>query len=227
MEMSGLPESLEELYELLYYGLGIAELGISGALLIYGIVAAVVAAIFSFVVSLLLFILGAIPLYKIAKKLQRPSAWLVWLSWLPVIGGYCGTYVLADIPGDQPLRLTAAKSIENRKLSFWIRVGIAVFGSAIVTAFIGILNLIPVLGQVAGALSTVLYLAPTVAVAWIEYAYVRDVLDIFNPDRKKNNTAAIVVAVLDAVATMGFARAFYLYTVMNKDPLPAEEAPVE
>jgi len=224
--MSGLPEFLEELYELFYYGLGIAELGISGVVLIYTIVVALVAMVCTAITSLALFILGAIPLYRIGKKLQRPSVWLIWLSWLPVIGGYFRSYVLADIPGDKPLWLTEKYAIENRKLSFWIMIGIGVFGGAIISALIGILSLIPVLGQIGAMLSMPLYLAPIVAVEWMQYAYLRDVLDLFSGDRKKNRTAAIVVAALDAVATMGFAQIVYLYTIMNKEPLAAEETPV-
>ena len=47
----------------------------------------------------------------------------------------------------------------------------------------------------------------------------KDVLDIFNPDQKSNHVAALIVAILDSLVTFGFARAFYLYTVMNKEPL--------
>lgn len=219
MEVFDVLDGMEDLYDMLYYGLGIAELSIVGVVLLGTVIAAIVTAIFSIMVSLLVFLLEAIPLYKISKKLGKKSAWLVWLSWLPVIGGYFSTYVLADIPGDKPVNLVGNIKIESRLMSFWIHVGIGLFGPALVTIIIGMLNVIPLAGQVLGALTTLLYIAPTLATAWIEYAYLRDVLDIFNSNRKSNNTAAIVVAALDATVTFGLARAFYLYTVMNKEPI--------
>lgn len=220
-------ESLEELYEFLYYGLGIAELGIAGVVLMIGVIVAVATAVLGLLVSLVVFVLEAIPLYKISKKLERKYAWMVWLSWIPGIGGCFSTYVLSDIPGDKPVKLGGKLTIENRLMSFWIHTGIRLFGGTLITVLIGIVNMIPVLGQLIGAFSSILYLVPTVAAAWIEYVYLRDVLDMFKPDQKSNNTAAIVVAVLDALVTFGLARAIYLYTVMNKDPLPQQVVEVE
>ena len=222
MSGNGLLESLEELYNFLFYGLGIAELGIAGTILVVCIIAGLVAAVFAFLVSLLVFVLEAIPLFKISKKVGRSSAWLVWLSWLPIVGNYLSTYVLSDVLGNKPLKLVDKFIIENRLLSFWIYVGINLFGSSLITAFIGMVNVIPFVGQVIGACSTLLYLLPMIATAWIEYAYLRDVLNLFKPDQKSNNTTAIVIAILDALVTFGFARAFYLYTVMNKEPLPSQ-----
>lgn len=220
MASSNIVDMLEELYEGLYYGVGIANMGVAGVTLIVSVIAALVAAIFGFMVSLLVFVLEAIPLYKIAKKLNKKSAWLVWLGWLPVVGGYISTYVFADIPGDKPVKLTDKMIIQNRLMSFWIRCGIGLFGTSLITVFICIISFIPVLGQIIGAFSTMLYLVPAAAIAWIEYVYICDVLDIFNPNQRSNRNAAIVIAVLDSVVTFGLARAFYLYTVMNKEPLP-------
>ena len=154
------------------------------------------------------------------KKLGRENVWLVWLGWLPVVGGYISTYVFADIPGNKPVKLTDKMIIQNRLMSFWIRCGIGLFGTSLITVFICIISFIPVLGQIIGAFSTMLYLVPAAAIAWIEYVYICDVLDIFNPNQRSNRNAAIVIAVLDSVVTFGLARAFYLYTVMNKEPLP-------
>lgn len=220
-------DTLEELYETIYYGLGIAELGIAGVMLMVSLIVGLVAAVVGLVVSLVVFVLEAIPLYKISKKLDRKYAWLVWLSWIPFIGGYFSTYVLSDIPGDQPVKLVSKLTVENRVMSFWIYTGIRLFGATLITVLISIVNMIPVLGQVIGAFSTLLYLAPTVAAAWIEYAYLRDVLDLFKPDQKSNNTAAIIITALDTMATLGLARAIYLYTIMNKEPLPQQVLEVQ
>ena len=149
----------------------------------------------------------------------RKSSWLVWLAWLPVIGSYIGVYVLTDVPGNKPLNLINKVVIQNRLMSFWMYIGIAVFGPTLITTFITIVNLIPFLGQIISLCSSVLYLVPTVASAWFDYAYLRDVLDIFNENHRSNRNTAIIIAVLDTLVTFGFARAFYLYTVMNKEPL--------
>ena len=52
---------------------------------------------------------------------------------------------------------------------------------------------------------------------------------IFKEDKKANNTAAIVVTALDALATFGFARVVYLYTILKYNPIPEEtiEIPTE
>ena len=217
--MDSLIDFLKEFYEVLYYGLGIAEMGVSGVVLVGGIIVTVISAIFNFVVSVLIFIIEATPLYKVSKKMNRKYAWMVWLSWIPIIGKYFCTFVVADIPGDKPVRLFKKIQIESRVMSFCIHTGIGIFGTALVTVIVGIANVIPVVGQAIGAFSTLFYLIPAIATAWIEYAYMRDILDIFKPNKKSNNITAIVIAALDGLATMGIARAVYMYTIMNKEPL--------
>jgi len=212
-------ETLEEIYTTLFNSLGIAELGIAGIVLLYTVIIGLISAVFGMLVSFLLFVLQSIPLYKISKKMGRKTVYLILLSWIPVIGGYISTYVLSDVPGNKPVKLTSKIIISNRLLSFWIYVGISIFGPALITAFVGIASLLPGFGLIIGSVSTMLYLVPTAATAWLEYVYLKDVLDIFNPDQKSNHVAALIVAILDSLVTFGFARAFYLYTVMNKEPL--------
>ena len=149
----------------------------------------------------------------------RKSAPLLLLSWMPFIGKYFSIYVLSDVPGKKPLHLTNKVIISDRLLSFWIYVGIKLFGPALITTFIFIVGLFPIIGQIIGSISAFLYLVPVAAAAWIEYAYITDVLNIFNLNHSSNRKTAIVIAILDAVVTFGFARAFYLYTIMNKEPL--------
>jgi len=42
---------------------------------------------------------------------------------------------------------------------------------------------------------------------------------MFKEDEKSNNTAAIVVTVLDALVTGGLAQSIYLYSIIKKEPL--------
>lgn len=220
MTLSESTNILRELYDFLYYGVGAAEMGIAGIMLVGGFIVSVITAFISFCIRLLVFILEAIPLYKVARKMERKCAWLAWMAWIPGIGSYLSTFVLTRVPGDKPLQLVKKVKINNRLLSFWIYVGIALFGPALISVISYIFGFIPVLGQIIGIFSIFLKLIPAVAAAWMEFAYLRDVLDIFKPDKKANLTAAIIVAILDALVTFGLARAFFLYTIINKDPLP-------
>ena len=52
-----------------------------------------------------------------------------------------------------------------------------------------------------------------------EYAYLRDVLDIFKKDHRSNIITAAVVAALDSLVTMGLVRPLVLISIMNEDPL--------
>ncbi|MBQ6823608.1 MAG: hypothetical protein IJP27_03055 [Clostridia bacterium] len=212
-------EVMQSIYDALFLGYGIAEMSISGIILLIAVIGAICSAVF----SLIVWILEAVPVYKLAKKAGRKWAML---AWVPIFGSYFRLYVLTDIPGNQELTFFGSEKfkISSRPLSFWIYVGIKVFGTGLITALIGILNLIPIIGQIIGGISSLLYLVPAAACGIMEYAYLRDVLNLFKPDQKANRTAAIVVTVLDSLATLGFARVIYLYTVLKYNPLPRSQA---
>ncbi len=202
---------LEDIYESLYYGLGIAELGIVGVILMATIIVSIVTAVVSFLVTVILWILEAIPLYKLAKKTNRKRAWL---AWVPILGNYFRMYVLADIPGDKPFSI-ASRSI-SRNMAFWIYIGIDLFGVALVNVIVAIINFfIPVVGLLALAFN----LLPLVCAGFMEYIFLKDVLDVFKADEKSNKVASIVITVLDNLATLGFARLVYLYTLLKYKPI--------
>jgi len=209
--LDSITQILEDIYEFLYYGLGIAELGIAGAILMVTIIASIVTAVVSFLVTVILWILEAIPLYKLAKKTNRKRAWL---AWVPILGNYFRMYVLTDIPGDKPFSI-ASRSI-NRNVAFWIYVGSDLFGVALVNIVVAIINFfIPVVGL----LSLAFNLIPFICAGFMEYIFLKDVIDTFNPNGKKYNVAAIVVTVLDNLVTLGFARLIYLYTLLKYNPV--------
>ncbi len=191
------------------------EMGIAGVILAVSIISFIASALF----NLAVWILEAIPVYSISKKLGRPYAWL---AWVPVFGAEFRLWVLCDMPANKPVVLFQNKGIlRNRTSSFWIYLAIAYLGAAVISTLVAVISVfIPVIGS----LSAVLMLIPTVACAYFEYIYLRDVLDIFKPDKKSNSTNAIVVTVLDTLFTAGFARVFILYTIMKKKPLPAAAA---
>ncbi len=229
-DLSSINDFLEEFLRFLNVGITLGELSLGGTILLVGLITSIITAVISFIFQFIIYVLEAFPVYKLARKTGRKRAWL---AWVPVFGSYFRLYVLADIAGDKELVFFGKFKLKNRPLSFWMYVGIDLFGSTLITAVIGVLQVLPVIGQIIGALSTLLYLVPAVAKAFIEYAYLRDVLNIFKEDKKANNTAAIVVTALDALATFGFARVVYLYTILKYNPIPekvmeveAEEVPV-
>jgi hypothetical protein len=94
------------------------------------------------------------------------------------------------------------------------------FGNTLITMLVAILNVIPGLGQILSALSTLLYLAPYVAVAFMNYVFFRDILDCFNEDKKSNVATSVVITLLDELVTQGLVRFVYYIILLFKDPLP-------
>ncbi len=220
-DFSSLLDSLNEMlggvYETLALLLGITSLGISAVtIIITGIIALI-----SFAIAVTIYIFSSIPTYKLAKKTDRK---LAILSWVPIFSKYFRMFVFTDICADKDFTLFNGKiRMKNRALTFWIYVGIHLFGNTLITTIIAVLNIIPGLGQALGAFTSLLYLVPTVVCAFMEYAYLRDILNTFKANRKANSTAAIAVAVVDAIIVGDFAKTVYLYTLLKLDPIPKEE----
>lgn len=194
---------------------GFASMGISAIFAIF-------AAIIGGVVAIVFYILHSIPVYSLAKKVGLKNAWL---AWVPIFHDYFRLYVLCEIGGNKPFVPNIGKfKIESRKMSFLAHILIKYLGGTIITTIVSIINaFLPIIGS----LSLVLGLVPAVACAIIEYVYLRDVIDIFNEDKKANNTAAIIVTVIDGVLVGDFIRTCYLFTLMKKQPLPVTEIVLE
>lgn len=210
--LDSLGEFLESLYNVLFYGGSIAELGI-------GLVALIVGAIVAVLSSVLLYVATSLPHYRLAKKMGYKHAWL---AWIPI--DLVRIYMLCNIVGPKTFSLFGDKfKTENRTLSFWAYLGVDVFGDVIVWLLFFILNLIPFIGQILSGFTFLLNTVPAVIQGLILYVYMRDILDIFQENKKTNNIIAIVIAVLDSLVTGGLARTIYLYALWNKNPLPQAE----
>lgn len=167
------------------------------------------------VVSALVYIFSAFPLYKLAQKLNRPYAWL---AWIPICSRYFRTYVLADLADNKELVIIPEKIvIKDRKMSFWIYVGISVLGGMLVGLVASVLSLIPVIGPI---LCIPVALLPAICLAFMDYAYLRDTLDLFKEDKQSNKTTSIVVTVLDYFISAGIAKIIVLFTLLKRDPIP-------
>ena len=217
-EYYGVFEELGELLDGLddiMYSFGYAtEMGMVSFILICTIIGLIIGG----VIALLLYVLEAIPVYKLAKKMGMQNAWL---AWVPIYGSYFRFYVLSEMAGNKPLVILKNKfKFENRKTAFWIYVGVSLLGSLAVAVICAIGGFFPIIGQIISMLSWCISLLPAAVAAVFEYAILRDVANIFKSDRKANTTTALILALLDQFVTMGIARTVYLYTLLKCDPLP-------
>ncbi len=213
--MNGDYSEFEEIFEIITEGAGsinaLLNLGITGVAILIAIISAIVA----FVTWVVVYIVGGIPVYTIAKKTNTEGAIL---AWMPIFTSYFREYLLAKMPGNKPFKIFD-KKIESRSNAFWIYLGIRLAGPTLITIAISIASVIPIAGVFISAFGSMLYLIPPVATAFIEYVFLKDVLDMFKEDEKSNNTTAIVIAVLDALVTGGLAQSIYLYSLIKKEPL--------
>lgn len=216
--MNGDYSEFEEIFEAITEGAGsinaLLNLGITGVAILVAIISAIVA----FVTWVVVYVVGGIPVYSIAKKTNTEGAIL---AWVPVFTSYFRTYLLAKVPGNKPFEIFG-KKIESRSNAFWIYLGIRLAGPTLITIAISIASVIPIAGIFISAFGSMLYLIPPVATAIMEYVFLKDILDMFKEDEKSNNTAAIVVTVLDALVTGGLAQSIYLYSIIKKEPLQVQ-----
>lgn len=215
-------EALEDIAEIFYYGNGIAELSFAAIFLI------VMLGVLLFVGLLLLvqYILTAIPVYKLAKKLNIPNAGI---AWIPFVSTYCHTYLLCSMSKEKDLILinnNEKYKIKDRKQSFLYYVLIGVCGNIVISLFITVASFVPIVGTFVSVFGYFLYYIPAIALAVMNYAYLRDVINIFKPDRNANSTTAIIITVLDSFITIGFARAFYIFKLTKLEPISEPEVTV-
>ena len=196
-----------------------ALFGLAGtaATVIFGLIMGILGILFWIAIH----IFQTIPVYKLAKKTHRKSAWLAWLP-LPF---FCldelpRMFVVADIPGNKEAKILGKFKFSSRGVAFWVWVGIYFFGNILWDTVMYILT--AVTGGALGILALPLSFVPNVALAWMEYVFLRDVLNMFKEDKKSNNTVAIVCAIIDALIPYRFARAVCLYSIMKKQPLKDE-----
>ncbi len=209
-------EMMEELLEMLELGTGIAEMSMISVILIITLVAFILKLIFSFI----LYIVEAIPLYKLGKKFSRKSAGL---AWIPIFGKYIRLYCLADLCPEKKVRILDDRlTIKNRNTSFIIYLGVNIFGASLITALVLILGVIPGIGAIISSLSSVLYIIPVFFCGYIEYVYLKDLLDNLRADEHKNSTAAGVITICDVLVAGGLIRSIYLYTLLKYDPLQGQ-----
>ena len=188
-----------------------------------GLIIFVITTIFSIILFIIGYLVRAVPVFAIAKKTKCKFAWF---AWIPIYQRLFCLFVLSKSSTKSDFEFWNGKiKIKERIYSFLIYLALYFFGYSLITAFIAILNLIPGLGQILGAVSMLLYLIPTVVCAIIEYVYFRDVLDLFKSDKKSNCIHATAVTILDNLVTLDFARSIYLFTILKCNPIHQSSVP--
>ena len=128
---------------------------------------------------IVIYILGAIALYKMAAKLGYPYAWM---SWVPI----ANTYLMYILPMNR-FRVLAVNKEMDRKTAFWVYIGMLV-GTVI-------LSLIPVIGllfAIAGIVFTIFF----------SYPMYKDLYAMFLEESKAKTFTLVSMLVPGAVSIM-------------------------
>lgn len=184
------------------------------------------------------YVLNALPLYKIGKKLGYDK---LFLPWIPV--SIIPFFVLGDLPGRKDFtvspKIDRFLKIGTRKKSYILYIVLYVLFLAFVMISSCAMMVFPFLmeaGVLAEELAIILMLAYMfiyIAVVFLSagvftalsityyYVYLRDLLDIFKPDRSSNKTLALILAITNNFAS-GLVVPIYLLILSKSDPLPEE-----
>ena len=190
-----------------------------------------------------MYVLNALPLYRIGKKLGYDKCFL---PWIPV--SLIPFFVLGDLPGRKDFtvspKIDKFLKIGTRKKSYIIYIVLYVlFLAFTLTAGFGMMvfSFLMEAGVLPEELSMILmmaYMMVYLAVIFLAagvftalsityyYVYLRDLIDIFKPDRENNKKLALILAITNMFAS-GLVIPIYLLILSKSEPLPEEpyEAP--
>ena len=217
-------EQLEEAYISLVFIMLIvsmlAPIVVTVATLVLSIAFSVVSFLISAVLSVVFYFIEAIPVFSAAKKNGNKKAFL---AWMPLFSDYFRTYVICGTPADKPFTLFNKTVFKDRKSVYWMYLAISLFGTVVVsviTAILqGVVNIIPLLGQLVALVLILLPFVPVLVCAVVEYVFLRDVLDAYKGDKKSNVVLAIIATVVDSLVPIRIARTFCLYTIIGRKPI--------
>ena len=158
----------------------------------------------------------AIPVYIIAKKNGYRYAWV---SLIPVAA--CKLFVLSALPGERDTKLLGKWSMKNLP-AFIIYILLPLIGPSFAIIAGSIVSIVLLLIPFIGALlSPLAFLAAALifvfAVLMFEYAFLRDIADLYGSDKDSNSTTAIVIVVLNFFFKI--VRPIYLWTLVGKQPI--------
>lgn len=162
------------------------------------------------------YILEGIALNQMAKS--RPVKCL-WLNWIPHVVEYvCKNYIFAQMSYEDSFRLFGGRlTIKNKFVPFWIYLG--VYATIWLASFVNmLLSWIPILGFIVLAVFLLVSIIGSTVLGFIEFVYLRDLLNVYKPDQKANVSTAIWLTILN-YPTFGLVRAIYIFRMRNDLPL--------
>lgn len=148
--------------------------------------------------SIAVYVLQAVALYKMANKLGHQYPWMAWIP-------YANTYLLFTLP-DKKLRILAFNKDIDRVTGFWIWLALNLGGTVIQ----GIVSVIPVIGTF---IATLLPFAILVANIFITYAMYKDLYEMF-VDESQATPFAIVSIIVPITSVV------FLLIASSKNPKP-------
>jgi len=204
-------QSLEAFFESLLQGFSIASPVLVPILFLCAILLVVL------IYCLLFYLVYALPAFLYGKKIGSAASWI---AWIPVFGYVAQSCFLCETCPDREFVLFGKFRIRKRRTSLLIYVLLS-FG---VFAVIFASMFLPSVGTLLMVVSFVPLQLASIVLSFMDYVYLRDALDRFDPDRERNRTTAIFVTLFDAVLTGGLIRTVWLCTLLKKDLLPEEPA---
>lgn len=159
------------------------------------------------------YVLEGIAFNKLSKERAVKNLWLVWV---PHYVEYVGKkYIMAQITDESDFRLLGGKLVfKNRLTAFWIYLAVYV-GITVLSFITSLLSIIPIVGLIVLIIYFIIWLPAMVVLSIIEFGYLRDMLNVFKPDRSANVTHAILLTIGN-IFTFGLARAIYLFILTKK-----------
>lgn len=153
-------------------------------------------------ISILIYVLRSIALYKMAKKMGHPSPWLAWIP-------YANTYLMFVLP-EKPLRVLAINTeLKQRSTGFFIWLAITL-GSGVIAS---ILSMVPFVGAL---IASILPLLETIALIFLLYPMYYDLFSLFVEDTQAKVFA--IVGMLVPVTVF-----IFLLIASSKEPHPVVE----
>ena len=179
------------------FGVGIFAMVIMYILVLFLIIAAV---------SLVMFFLKAIPLYRMAKKAGYKNAWLVWI---PI--SLFQTFVCTDLPQKEFELFPGFFHMEKRRSVFWIYLAISL-GSGLIAAVFELLGALTFgIGSFIGSLIAIV---GSIVIYFLHWKIMQDLYDMYNPDNHGLNIAMSIIGLFVPLAAI-----IYFWVLQGKDPV--------
>ena len=160
---------------------------------------------------------------KLAEKLGVNGSY----AWIPVFQQGITMYTIYQMTGKKRLVIFDKYVISNGGIAVVLWIFIHYFGLEAIQLAAGQLAWVPIVGILMLTVGNLLLLVPLVAEGILEYAYVRDVLDLFDEDKNRNVILAVVVAAIDVLIGGGLARAILFMFYLKREPLSVPTASSE